>query len=622
MSKSHSNFGENTKVPYTNFLLILVRRPLTANLSAIKIPPIDKNRKICYTDTMKRHFIKWLFAAFIGTLILLIIPACHFGDTPRTYVLRYTVNDDNAGYISGPQIQSPFPGKDAFPVKAVPNDGYVFVGWSDGVQTPNRTDTNVQSDALIIACFEKIAFTIEYQASTGGYIEGASSQNVLYRETSQTVTAVPEKGYMFIGWSDGVTSPSRKESDVRESLSFTALFDRLQKTYTYDDQYSTAYNIPPSVTLHIDRLNETMFSIPQKDYSVFGGWYADKERTIPVTDADGRLLLGQEIFELDTDTFYAKWTAKEPLTYKLLMVFAEEVNASFPLADGSILTVDYKLSPTEKKICEMIPNKFSEMINDVFYGYITFDIDTYWLKNPLISEYFTRFPGSDFDQWGYDLNPFWVPEIAQRMKDYRCMLISYHWNDVNRQLNLLGASGTSTYGYGIIYLDTEFRHITINNPGIEVLLNPEDQENWNSFLDTYFHEFTHVASLQNDLYHNALAHRETPLSDLEYTQLFLLGQADMQGQKVGVAHDYWLGNFNLGIRYWATDGGFLQTSTERNYQIWQDMPYNGNADTITAIPNPGYYFVKWSDGITTPQRTDTNVLATIEIWAIFKKIEQ
>ena len=96
----------------------------------------------------------------------------------------------------------------------------------------------------------------------------------------------------------------------------------------------------------------------------------------------------------------------------------------------------------------------------------------------------------------------------------------------------------------------------------------------------------------------------------------------MQGQKVGVAHDYWLGNFNLGIRYWATDGGFLQTSTERNYQIWQDMPYNGNADTITAIPNPGYYFVKWSDGITTPQRTDTNVLATIEIWAIFKKIEQ
>lgn len=157
---------------------------------------------------MKRHFIKWLFAAFIGTLLLLIIPACQFG--PRTYILRYTVNDENAGYISGPQFQSPFPGKDAFPVKAVPNDGYVFVGWSDGVQTPNRTDTNVQSDASVIACFEKMAFTIEYQAGTGGYIEGAASQNVLYQETAQTVTAVPEKGYMFIGWSDGVTSPSRK----------------------------------------------------------------------------------------------------------------------------------------------------------------------------------------------------------------------------------------------------------------------------------------------------------------------------------------------------------------------------------------------------------------------------
>ena len=588
------------------------------------LPAIDKNRKICYIDIMKRHFIKWLFAAFIGTLLLLVIPACHDNNASSNipYMIQYAVDDEHAGFISGNSLQTIYPGNSALPVKAIPQYGYIFIEWSDGVQTPSRTDTNIQGSVLIVAHFEKIAFTIEYQAGAGGYIEGATSQNVLYQETSQTVTAIPEKGYMFIGWSDGVTSPSRKENDVMQSLSFTALFDRLQKTYTYDDQYSTAYNIPPSITLHIDRLNEAVFSIPQKDYSVFGGWYADKKRTIPVTDAAGRLLLGQEIFDLDTDTFYAKWTAKEPLTYKLLMVFSEEVNASFPLADGSVLTVDYKLSPMEKKICEMIPDKFSEMINDVFYGYITFDIDTYWLKNPLISEYFTRSTVSDFEQWGHDLKPFWVPEIAQQMKDYRCTLISYHWNDVNRQLNLLGASGESACDYGIIYLDTEFRHITVNNPGIEVLLNPEDQENWDVLLDTYFHEFAHVASLQNDLYHNALTQRKAPLSDLDYTKLFLLAQADMDGQKVGVTHDYWIGNFNVGIRYWATDGGFLQTSTERNYQIWQGTPYNGTADTITAIPNPGYYFVKWSDGIISPQRTDTNILAEFEIWAIFKKLEE
>lgn len=92
---------------------------------------------------------------------------------------------------------------------------------SDGqteFKPPTERILTFKATPLSSLVFEKMAFTIEYQAGTGGYIEGAASQNVLYQETAQTVTAVPEKGYMFIGWSDGVTSPSREKKAMFGNL--------------------------------------------------------------------------------------------------------------------------------------------------------------------------------------------------------------------------------------------------------------------------------------------------------------------------------------------------------------------------------------------------------------------
>lgn len=48
--------------------------------------------------------------------------------------------------------------------------------------------------------------------------------------------------------------------------------------------------------------------------------------------------------------------------------------------------------------------------------------------------------------------------------------------------------------------------------------------------------------------------------------------------------------------------------------------YGENATTVTAIPNEGYAFVKWSDGITTAIRRNVNIIAYIRVEAIFKKI--
>jgi len=49
----------------------------------------------------------------------------------------------------------------------------------------------------------------------------------------------------------------------------------------------------------------------------------------------------------------------------------------------------------------------------------------------------------------------------------------------------------------------------------------------------------------------------------------------------------------------------------------QTVDYNANGTQVTADPDPNFSFVDWSDDVTTPSRTDTNVMADIDVTANF-----
>ena len=59
-------------------------------------------------------------------------------------------------------------GADGTPVTAVPNTGYHFVDWSDGVLTAARTDLDVTANLSVTANFALDTFTLTYTAGTGG----------------------------------------------------------------------------------------------------------------------------------------------------------------------------------------------------------------------------------------------------------------------------------------------------------------------------------------------------------------------------------------------------------------------------------------------------------------------
>ncbi len=96
-------------------------------------------------------------------------------------------------------------------VMAITNEGYRFVGWSDGKMETSRFDI-LSSSAVFTANFEKIQYgTINYECVEGAIIEGATTQKLEVGKTTTEVTVKPKEGYRFLGWSDGVKTISRTD---------------------------------------------------------------------------------------------------------------------------------------------------------------------------------------------------------------------------------------------------------------------------------------------------------------------------------------------------------------------------------------------------------------------------
>lgn len=74
-----------------------------------------------------------------------------------TFEVVYTV--DEGGYIRGEVQQSIGFGESTTAVRAVADDGWMFIRWDDGETSPERWETNVQSNLQIKAIFEKIETT-------------------------------------------------------------------------------------------------------------------------------------------------------------------------------------------------------------------------------------------------------------------------------------------------------------------------------------------------------------------------------------------------------------------------------------------------------------------------------
>ena len=146
-----------------------------------------------------------------------------FEELPR---VRISYKATEGGYISGTAEQDVYVGSSASAVTAVAEDGYYFDEWDDGTTTPKRTDKQVSEAKTYTAKFVKDSnpVTVTYLAGAGGKISGTAVQTIEAGTDTQSVTAVPDSGYKFSKWSDGVTTATRKDTNVAASKYVTAQF--------------------------------------------------------------------------------------------------------------------------------------------------------------------------------------------------------------------------------------------------------------------------------------------------------------------------------------------------------------------------------------------------------------
>ncbi len=83
---------------------------------------------------------------------------------------------------------------------------------------------NVTSDHSIHAIFQIKSYTLTYLSDANGSLSGDTVQVVNHGSDGTPVEAIPDPGYIFVGWSDGVNSNPRTDLDVTGNLTVMAAF--------------------------------------------------------------------------------------------------------------------------------------------------------------------------------------------------------------------------------------------------------------------------------------------------------------------------------------------------------------------------------------------------------------
>jgi uncharacterized repeat protein (TIGR02543 family) len=113
-------------------------------------------------------------------------------------------------------------------IKATPNNGYRFNGWSGDVSgTTNPISITMNSNKSITANFIR-QYTLTVAAGTGGTTNPSPGTYTHDSGTQVSITAIPNSGYQFSGWNgaaSGTTNPITLTMDNDKSVtaSFTAI---------------------------------------------------------------------------------------------------------------------------------------------------------------------------------------------------------------------------------------------------------------------------------------------------------------------------------------------------------------------------------------------------------------
>ncbi len=187
--------------------------------------------EITATPAQYYHFVQWEKDGTIAaTSATAKIPITASGTytaifAPDEFKVTTGVNNNSRGEID-PAGENSAPYATDYQITATPYTGYDFAGWSDGSPAGKERKYKVEPrDTTITALFEPHNYRVTTGVNDGSM--GSVTEGGLKPYLSDfEITATPNAGYEFVGWSNGVskgTNPYKYTVDARDT-SITAQF--------------------------------------------------------------------------------------------------------------------------------------------------------------------------------------------------------------------------------------------------------------------------------------------------------------------------------------------------------------------------------------------------------------
>ena len=576
----------------------------------------------------------------------------------NTYTLTYVAGAN--GTLTGTTPQTVNHGGNGTQVTAVPNAGYHFVSWSDGVLTAARTDLNVTADISVTATFAINTYTLTYAAGANGTLTGTSPQTVNYGGNGTQVTAVPNAGYHFVSWSDGVLTAARTDLNVTGNISVTASFAINTYTLTYAAGANGTISGTTPQTVNHGGNGTQVTAVPDAGYH-FVSW------------SDGVLTAARTDLNVTADISVTATFAINTYT----LTYAAGANGT--ISGTTPQTVNHGGNGTQVTAVPNAGYHFVSWSDGVLTAArtdlnvtadisvtATFAINTYTLTyvagaNGAISGTTPQ----TVNHGGNGTQVTAVPNAGYRFVSWSDGVLTAARTDLNvtaditvtasfasdqRILTVSSTYGGATPGTVTVDSGTPVTQWVTNSP----VVNGATQYVC-AAAAVVGNVYTQVSptnvtlTLTNDA---TLAWQWT-------TQVWFTAAAEAHGTVTGTAngwHD--LGGSvtvtavpEAGYHFAGWSGDVLPANTNDNplpltmdqarsvtahfavntYTLTyvagangtltgttpQTVNHGGNGTQVTAVPNAGYHFVSWSDGVLTAARTDLNVTADISVTATF-----
>ncbi len=494
-----------------------------------------------------------------------------------TYTLTYLAGA--GGMISGTTTQVVGYGSDGTEVVAVANTGYHFVTWDDGVLTAARTDLGVTADLTATASFAINTYTLTYTAGANGMISGTSPQVVDHGANGSEVTAVADANYHFVSWSDGVLTATRTDENVTGDITVSATFaiNTYTLTYTAGAGGSISGSAAQVVNHGADGTAVTAVADPNYHFVDWSDGNPSASRT--ETNVTANLSFTAN-FAIDTYTLTYSAGAGGTISGSAAQVVNHGANgtAVTAVADPNYHFVDWSDGGVNA-------TRFETNVTANLSFTANFAIDTYTLS-------YTAGPGGT------------ISGSAAQVVNH-------------------GANGTAVTAVA----DPNYHFVDWSDGGVnatrfETNVTANLSFTANFAIDTYTLSYTAglggtiSGSAAQVVNHGANGTAVTAVADPNYHFVdWSDGGVNATRFETNVtANLSFTANFAIDtytLSYTAGLGGTISGSAA------QVVNHGANGTAVTAVADPNYHFVDWSDGGVNATRFETNVTANLSFTANF-----